>query len=299
MKNTQNEQKNSIDKKRVVVYLRVSTDKQVNNTSFETQLQKIQYYCKFKNYDIVNVFTDKGISGKDTENRAGYNDMIKYISNSENGIGVVVCYDTSRIHRSLLNLLDMIEKILKPNNIAFSSVTQEFDTSTPQGRMFLNMLGAYAEYERELIGMRRKDGQTKKVSNGNIPSGRLAFGYEYSKDNKKNTVINRSQAEIIRDIFNMRIEGMSYKEISKVVDSPHYRKTHLKAYTGVNKNKQWGKAAIINVLRNEVYISRIRYGDNVYDGCYEPIINDEVWNSVQAINRVAKESNNMSKNKNN
>ena len=136
--------------KRVVSYVRVSSLSQIDNTSIEDQQEKIDLYCKLNNYELVDDFKDEAKSAKDIDLRDDYNRMMEFIDNEENNIDAIIVYKSDRIHRRLKNLMIMIEH-LQEKEISFISITEQFDTSTPQGMLFLQMLGSFAEFERKQI----------------------------------------------------------------------------------------------------------------------------------------------------
>ena len=138
--------------KRVVTYLRISTANQIDNTSIETQREKIELYCKLNDYEIVKEFKDEGISAKNDHTREDYIKLMEFISHEENKIDGIIVYKSDRIHRSLENLIKMISYIQKLK-IDFISITEQFDTSTAQGMLFLQILGSFSEFERNLIAV--------------------------------------------------------------------------------------------------------------------------------------------------
>ena len=185
------------DKKKIVMYLRVSSLNQVDNTSIEDQQEKIELYCKLNEYEIVNIFKDEAKSAKDTEFRDDYNKMIKFVSVKENNIDAILVFKSDRIHRSLKNLLIMIDKLLE-HNVDFVSVTEQFDTTTAQGMLMVQMLGSFAEFERKQIGSRTKSGRIATARKGKVPGGRPPLGYEI----KNNELVKiDKEAEIVNDIF--------------------------------------------------------------------------------------------------
>ena len=116
-------------KKRAIGYCRISTLMQVDNTSLKDQEDKIRMYAKLHDIVIDKMFIDKAVSGKSTD-RPEYDNMMNYIK--ENDIDMIIVYKNDRIHRSLYNLLSMIYN-LQEYEVALVSVTEMFDTSTPQG----------------------------------------------------------------------------------------------------------------------------------------------------------------------
>ena len=246
--------------KRVVTYLRISTANQIDNTSIETQREKIKLYCKLNDYEIVKEFKDEGISAKNDHTREDYIKLMEFISDKENNINEIVVYKSDRIHRSLENLLKMISYIQKIN-IDFVSITEQFDTSTPQGMLFLQMLGSFSEFERKLIAERTKSGRVannkKKISSG----GRPPLGYRM-KDKK--LVINEEEAEIVKKIFKLRIKGYTFEEIGKEV----------------NMSKQ----RVHGIIKNQTYTGKYTYNGKVENNNLfldvEPIVSRYTYNKA-------------------
>jgi len=142
---------------RVIGYARVSSTDQ----DLEIQIQEIKKFCNYRNFDIIRIYTDKS-TGANIE-RDGFIDMMKSIEQNTQGIEGVIVYKIDRMGRSLKNLLDIIDTFGK-NHIQFISITDNFDTTTNQGILFFQVIGAIAEYERKLIHERTQLGilQAKK-----------------------------------------------------------------------------------------------------------------------------------------
>ena len=164
-------------KKRAVGYCRISTLMQVDNTSLKDQEDKIRMYAKLHDIVIDEMFIDKAVSGKSTD-RPEYDKMMSYIK--ENDIDMIIVYKNDRIHRSLYNLLSMIYN-LQEYEVALVSVTEMFDTSTPQGMLFLQMLGSFAEFERAVINERTRNGRIARLNENKWVGGKPAFGYKVNK----------------------------------------------------------------------------------------------------------------------
>lgn len=166
-------------KKRAVGYCRISTLMQVDNTSLKGQEDKIRMYCKIHDIDIDKIFIDKAVSGKSTD-RPEYYEMMKYVK--QNNIDMIIVYKNDRIHRSLYNLLAMIYE-LQEYEVDLVSVTEMFDTSTPQGMLFLQMLGRFAEFERAVINERTRNVRIARLYENKWVGGKPAFGYKVNKFN--------------------------------------------------------------------------------------------------------------------
>lgn len=246
--------------KRVATYLRISTANQIDNTSIETQREKIELYCKLNDIEIVKEFKDEAISAKHEHTRKGYKNLIEFISNKENNIGAIIVYKSDRIHRSLENLMKMISYI-QSLDIDFISITEQFDTSTAQGMLFLQMLGSFSEFERKLIAERTKSGRIannkKKLSSG----GRAPFGYRM-KDKK--LVIHEEEAEIVKEIFKLRNKGKTLEFIGNKF--------------GMSKQRIHG------IIRNQTYTGKYTYNGKIENNNLfldvEPIVSRYTYNKA-------------------
>ena len=142
----------------VALYARVSTSDQ----NIETQLEALRDYCSRMNYEVAGEFVDRGFSGKD-DKRPEFEQMLASLR--ERKFKAVVVYKLDRIGRSLKHLLNLFEEF-KNRDIGFISLTQNINTQTAEGRMFLKMLMVLAEYERELIVSRTLDGLARAKKQG-------------------------------------------------------------------------------------------------------------------------------------
>lgn len=227
--------------KRVVAYVRVSSASQIDNTSIDVQIEKIQLHCKLHEIELVKIYRDEGLSAKSIERKA-YNEMLEYIRNKDNNIDSVIAYKSDRVHRSLKNLLIFIEDMLNPLKIGFLSVTEQFDTSTPQGMLFLQMLGSFSEFERKLINERTKSGRVKKGDDELYCGGRIPFGYRLIDNDT--LVIASDEASIVKEMFKLRCKGKTYKYIAAKFNMSRQRATYI--------------------LKNRIYV-----GKYIYNGLVE------------------------------
>lgn len=236
--------------KKCVGYVRVSSLSQLDNTSIENQIEKINLYCQLHDMELIKIFKDEAESGStvDDKKRKGYSDMIEYVSNNDN-INAIIVNKVDRIHRSGKNLLVMVEDILEPLNIAFVSITEQFDTSTAQGKLFLTMLGGFAEFERKIINERTKGGRVKKAENKGFAGGRVPYGYNLI--NSDTLEINEEESKVIRDIFNMRKDGIAINKIVKSLNDSEI----------LINNKPFSNSKVDYILKNRIYI-----GEYSYDG---------------------------------
>ena len=240
--------------------MRVSTLTQIDNTSFEVQAEKIELHCKLHDIELVNVFKDEGISAKGFEARDDYNRMIDFVSDKSNEIDMILVYKADRIHRSLKNLMIMID-FLQEIEVDFISITEQFDTSTAQGLLFLQMLGSFSEFERKVIAERTKSGRLANGKKHVHPGGKPPIGFKLENKVYK---VDEKEAQVIREIFRLRSKGLSLKAIGNEV--------------GMSKQR------VHYILKNQMY-----RGKFIYDGEVEHnnisynvdrIVSDYIFNKV-------------------
>ncbi|WMJ81256.1 recombinase family protein [Clostridium sp. MB40-C1] len=258
--------------KRAVGYVRVSSEGQIDNTSIGEQMEKIKLYCQLHNIELVKIFTDEGETGSKVDKRKGYNDMIGYIQN--NNIDAIIVNKIDRIHRSGKNLLIMVEDILEPLNIAFISITEQFDTSSPQGKLFLTMLGGFAEFERSTINARTKSGRVATAKKGKFAGGKVPFGYVLIDSEKLILEIDKKKADIVKSIFKMRADKYSLQRIANELNNEDILKD----------GKKWAKTSIDYILKNRAYVGEYEYNgkkeNNGIKYSIPKIISKQLWNKI-------------------
>ena len=160
---------------KAITYYRVSSDSQRDNTSLENQKKQVQRYADVKDICIVAEFKDVASGGN--VDRDGLQNALKYIQEYDKDIDVFMVYKYDRAHRNLKETLIFVDE-LKELDIAYISVSQDIDTTTPQGRLFFQMVCSFAEFEKEVIRERCREGRKAKLDKGETPGGRPALGYD-------------------------------------------------------------------------------------------------------------------------
>lgn len=289
------------------IYPRVSTIKQVNEGfSLEAQRENLTYFANQQGWNIVGDYGDEGISGKNIEDRPGVKKLIRDIKQGK--IDVVVLYKFDRLTRDSRDTEDFIELIQNYNIIVYTLSGGFVDVSTPSGRFNTRILGAAAQFEREMTIDRVVDGFIKKVKKGySLCSGITSYGYDRPKHQEIQT-INEEEAKVVKRIFKLYRKGKTFTEICDILNEEKIptkkagkvikRKFSDEYYT---VNTVWQAKTIRNILSNVNYIGYVRYGCNreqvtleeaskyenrkkgfVTKGLHEPIIDIELWNDVQA-----------------
>jgi len=210
-----------MNKIKVAIYARVSTAEQAEEGySIDAQIELIKNRCTVEGKTVVAVYADRGISGKSMTKRYELQKMLQ--DSKYNLFDEVIVWKTNRLARNMLDLLQIV-KILEENRVTFKSMTEPYDTSTPAGKLTMGMLGSIAEFERTTILENLKMGMEARAKKGYKNGGKL-LGYRSvgtGKDSKLEIVWE--EAEIVRKIFNLYVDGKGYKAIANQLNKQGYK----------------------------------------------------------------------------
>ena len=257
--------------KKCAIYSRVSTSMQneAEYSSCEAQKDRIMSYIKSQeDLEFFKEYSDPAFSGKDLE-RPALQELFKDIIQKK--VDVVLTYKIDRFTRSLKDFYSVIE-FFEKYNVSYVSVTEKFDTSSASGRLLRNIMLTFAQFEREMTSERIKHKFEQMAIKGMWCSGRPPFGYKL--ENKK-VVIDKKKASIVRLLFDQFVETGSIKAVINFV-----KKKML--MDGRNKNL-YTISSLYWTLRNPIYIGKIRWNQNIYDGLHEPIISKELFEEAQSL----------------
>ncbi len=193
---------------KILGYIRVSTKLQSEKgNSLKLQSSKIKDYCRLNDYNLIEIYEDKGISGMSIDKRDGYKEMVEYLTNNQ--IDGIVVWSLSRLGRKMKDVVEFMDT-LKQNNINFFSIKENLSNNDKVGSLIMNILGSINEFEVEVIRERIKDVKRNKKENGEV-YGRLQYGW----DNINGKLIkNIYEFSIIKRIKNLRSRGYSWRKIS-------------------------------------------------------------------------------------
>jgi DNA invertase Pin-like site-specific DNA recombinase len=228
---------------KVAAYTRVSTSEQSNGYGLDTQRTKVQQWADLNDVEAVDWYEDTA-SGGDTD-RPGLQEMIDDLRSCE--YDALVVYKADRLSRSLKDLLTVIDDVLEPCDTAFVSVTEQFDTSTPSGRLFLQMVGSFSEFERALITERLRDGRRSKAQDGGHAAGEVPFGYTKNADGE---LVLSDHAETVRRIFRMREDGDSLRAIADTLNAEGIE---------TKRGGEWHASTVSYILKNDKYRGLMRH----------------------------------------
>ena len=259
------------------IYVRVSTEEQAQEGfSIRGQEQKLKDYALIKDWSIYKIYSDEGISGKNITERPAVNELIADIKAGH--VKNVLVFKIDRLTRSTADLLFLVE-LFNDHNCCFNSLMESVDTQTASGRMFLKIIGIFAEFERENIIERVKLGNERKVKEGYTLGGRrVSYGYDRPKGQEIQS-INEAESLIVKDIFEMYVrQGMSISAIARA---------HNLRGISTKENSTWSNSQVKDILTNPTYIGKVRYhvkqGAYVGDGLHEPIITAELFEEAQRL----------------
>ncbi|MEP2735458.1 MAG: recombinase family protein [Erythrobacter sp.] len=265
------------------IYTRKSTDHRLDDETNSLVMQReicsayIQSQ-RYKNWiEIPDCYDDGGHSGSGLERPA----LAQLMQDIEVGrIDTIVVYKIDRLTRSLADFVRLME-LFDRRKIALVSVSQAFDTSDSMGRMILNILLTFAQFERELIAERIKDSIQTRKRHGKIHGGPVPLGYVRTDDGIE---VDQAEAEIVQFIFDKYLEVRRYTPVITAVQEAGMRRSIKKT----NKGEERGGtivtgSQVYSILRNPAYIGEIRGRDKNYPARHKPIIERKTWEAAQIL----------------
>jgi len=272
-------------KKRIycAAYCRKSVEERADETfgSIENQHESILNFIASHKHEgwvpLTERYDDNGFTGSNT-NRPSLQKLINDIKESR--VNMVVVYKLDRLSRSLVDFVQLL-KFFDEHGVAFASITQPIDTSTSTGKLMLHILSSFAEFERELISERTHDKMGAARKRGQWLGGRPPFGYTRDKEGKK-LIIDKDEAKIVREMFELYLKGNSLLKVSSILNEKGYRSRAGKQKDGKPfGGLKFGVTQIQQAIKNVVYIGKVFYAGQVYDGQQEAMIDEETFKKAQ------------------
>ncbi|MEB3750011.1 recombinase family protein [Geobacillus icigianus] len=252
---------------KVAIYVRVSTDEQAKEGfSIPAQRERLRAFCASQGWEIVQEYIEEGWSAKDLD-RPQMQRLLKDIK--KGNIDIVLVYRLDRLTRSVLDLYLLLQTFEK-HNVAFRSATEVYDTSTAMGRLFITLVAALAQWERENLAERVKFGIEQMIDEGKKPGGHSPYGYKFDKD--FNCTIIEEEADVVRMIYRMYCDGYGYRSIAD-------RLNELRVKPRIAK--EWNHNSVRDILTNDIYIGTYRWGDKVVPNNHPPIISETLFKKAQ------------------
>ena len=270
------------------IYARVSTDEQAAGqySSIDSQIDICKHYIeiqKEKDWKFIHAYTDPGFSGKDLE-RPGIQNLISDIKTGK--VDVAIVYKIERLVRSIKDFYSLWD-LFEAHNVTFVSATQQFDTSNAMGKLMLNILLSFAQFERENTSEKTRDKMKQRARLGKWHGGWLPFGYDYNKETKK-LFINKIESQAIKKVFNLFIDGRKPSEIANLLNARGIR-TKTRTITTKNGNtKNIGENRINEdfikkIIAHPIYKGYVKFDDEEFKGEHQAILSINMWDKANKL----------------
>jgi len=281
-----------LQKIRCAIYTRKSTDEGLDMefNSLDAQRESAESYIQSQRHEgwviLEDHYDDGGFSGGSMD-RPALQKLLVDIKN--NKVDCVVVYKVDRISRSLTDFCKIMDTF-ESHNVSFVSVTQSFNTTTSMGRLTLNILLSFAQFEREVIGERIRDKVAAMKRKGKYTGGMPVLGYDSSEKTKK-LEINEKETELVRLIFRKFIKLRSTLLVAKELNQKGYKTKQWVTKRGVvYGGNKWNKAHVYRLVTNHLYIGEVIHKGQYYPAEHQPIIPKVIWDETQEIFKEGRKS---------
>ena len=257
------------EKKKCGLYLRVSTDDQAREGfSLPEQKERLEMFCKLKNYEIIDYYEDAGISAKTGNNRPEFERLKRDIQAKR--INTIVSLKLDRVTRSIYDWENLMT-FLDENDAFIDCVNDEVNTTNANGKMISRLLMSVSQNEIERTSERTKIGLAGAIKQGHIPHV-APLGYKHED---KKLVIDYATKDIVVRIYDLYYNGNSYQTISNIFNEEQ-----------VLGKTNWRDSTIVTILENEIYKGDFVHGKRTknpiyYENVVEPIVSKEMWEDCQ------------------
>jgi DNA invertase Pin-like site-specific DNA recombinase len=267
---------------RCAIYTRKSSDEGLEQefNSLDAQRESCEAYIRSQQHEgwitLPALYDDGGFSGGSMD-RPALKQLLEDVK--AGAINTIVVYKVDRLTRSLMDFAKIVE-ILDKHGASFVSVTQQFNTTTSMGRLTLNVLLSFAQFEREVTAERIRDKIAQSKAKGMWTGGCVPLGYDAVD---KKLVINGNEAEIIRLIFERYLELGCVQKLQADLDARGLKTKQRIHKTGrMTGGGPFSRSALYQILRNRIYIGEIAHRGKLYPAQHDEIVGREVWEKVQA-----------------
>ena len=256
---------------RVCLYTRISTDEENQPTSLHSQRERLEAFCTAQEgWRIVAHHEDRATGTK--LDRPGLQAALDLARDGH--VDLLLVYRVDRLSRKVRQLAQLAEE-LDTYQVVLRSATEPFDTGSAAGRMMLQMLAVFAEFEHATIVDRVSAGIERRAKEGRWYAGRPPFGYVFS-DAERRLVPDPVKAPVVQRIFDL----YARKRLGTIAIARQLREEEAPAPAA-----GWGHPAVHWIISNPTYIGKIRWRDRLFDGIHEPLIDELTFQRAQAILR--------------
>jgi DNA invertase Pin-like site-specific DNA recombinase len=268
---------------RCAIYTRKSSEEGLDQSfnSLDAQREACEAYILSQRHEgwhaLTTKYDDGGFSGGNIERPA----LKRLMADIQEGkIDTVVVYKVDRLTRSLADFAKIIEGF-DAKQVSFVSVTQQFNTTSSMGRLTLNVLLSFAQFEREVTGERIRDKIAASKKKGMWMGGFVPLGYDLRE---RRIYINPTEAKTVRTIFSSYLRLRCVMALKQYLDcSAIQSKPRARRMGTVTGGSNFSRGALYKILRNHIYVGEIAHKGAVYRGQHEAIIDQAQWTQVQKL----------------
>jgi site-specific DNA recombinase len=275
---------------RCAVYTRKSTEEGLDQefNSLQAQREAAEAYIKSQRHLgwtlLPNPYDDGGFTGGNIERPA----LKRLLEDIEaHRVDCVMVYKVDRLSRSLLDFARLMD-LFDQRSVSFVSVTQQFNTTTSLGRLTLNILLSFAQFEREIIGERTRDKMSAARRKGKWVGGMPVLGYDVAPRGGK-LLVNEKEARRVREIFRLYA---THRSVAAVAEELQRRRWTTKSWTTKRGSRPAGsvfdKVTLLRLLTNAIYIGKVEHKGTIYSGEQAAIIEPELWEEINTELRAAR-----------
>jgi DNA invertase Pin-like site-specific DNA recombinase len=272
--------------KRCALYTRKSSEEGLDQefNSLDAQREACEAYVKSQagvGWRAIDAhYDDGGISGGTMERPA----LQRLLTDITLGrVDVVVVYKIDRLTRALADFARMVE-LFDRHEVSFVSVTQAFNTTSSMGRLTLNVLLSFAQFEREVTGERIRDKIAASKAKGMWMGGTLPLGYDAPAKGSRALVVNEIESGTVRMIYKTYLELGSVHALERWLASRNIRsKRRITRKGRILGNKPFSRGALFHLLRNRTYLGMIVHKDKVHPGMHPAIVEADIFEEVQSL----------------
>lgn len=268
---------------RCVVYTRKSSEEGLEQefNSLDAQREAGEAFIHSQKHEgwtlLPNRYDDGGISGG-TMNRPGLQQLLADVKAGR--LDVVVVYKVDRLSRSLGDFAQIID-LFDKHRVSFVSVTQQFNTTSSMGRLTLNILLSFAQFEREVTGERIRDKIALSKQKGMWMGGHLPLGYDAIG---RKLVPNEPEVDLVRRIFNRFVQLGSTTQLCKELKEQGFHSKRRRDRNGrMNPGNPFNKTTLYKILNNRIYLGEIRHKNKWYPGEHQAIVDQDLWDKAHAL----------------
>ncbi len=268
---------------RCAIYTRKSVQDGLEQAfnSLDAQRESAEAYIQSQKSDgwvcLPEPYDDGGYTGGNIERPA----LQRLLTDIERGvIDCVLVYKVDRLSRSLSDFSKLMD-VFNKHNVAFVSTTQQFNTAQSMGRLMLNVLLSFAQFEREMVSERTRDKIAATRRKGKWTGGRCVLGYDLDHATKR-LVINEAEANIVREVYARYLKLDSVHQVTQELNEKGILTKRVVSSAGVaSGGKRWLKLMVLQMLRNVLYAGKVKYKSEINEGEHQAIIDPKVWEQVQ------------------